>query len=386
METKTTYRPERAFAVQAKKAFRLLISGGGTGGHVFPAIAIADAIKALQPNTEFLFIGAQDRLEMERVPKAGYPIEGLWISGFQRKLSIQNLMFPFKLLSSLIKADRLVRTFKPDVVVGVGGYASGPTLDRAQRLGIPTLIQEQNSFPGVTNRLLAKKADRICVAYAGMERFFPAEKIQITGNPVRQDLLEPLPESHLAKQQLGLDSKKPLIVVVGGSLGARSMNEAMEASAMMLENRQDVEVIWQAGKLYLEEFQKTATAQLPNVQLKSFLEDMPGIFAAADVLVCRAGAITITEICTVGKAAVLVPSPNVAEDHQTKNANALVENGAAILVPDKEAPDRMIQEALQLLENKDVRKSIEQRAKAMSRPKAGIDIAEAILELGRQKN
>jgi len=382
VDTQTTYRPNSKKKVFSDSAFRLLISGGGTGGHVFPAIAIADAVKVLLPDTEVFFVGAKGRIEMERVPRAGYPIEGLWISGFQRKFRYQNLLFPFKLIASLWKADRLIRRFRPDVVVGVGGYASGPTLNRAQAQGIPTLIQEQNSFPGVTNRLLARKADKICVAYEGMGRFFREDKIVLTGNPVRQDLMETLPDRLSAKRKLGLDAEKPLIVLIGGSLGARSLNDAMAVSANLLKNRPDVQFIWQVGRLYEKEFQSSETARLENVSAVAFLEDMPTIYAASDVLICRAGALTLSEICLLGKAAILVPSPNVAEDHQTQNARALSDRDAAILVPDPEIKDRMVKVALDLLEDPQQIRRLEENAKAMGKPSAGEHIAHEILKLG----
>jgi UDP-N-acetylglucosamine--N-acetylmuramyl-(pentapeptide) pyrophosphoryl-undecaprenol N-acetylglucosamine transferase len=386
VESQTTYRSVRKEDKLSGTAFRLLISGGGTGGHVFPAIAIADEVKALLPEAELFFIGAEGRIEMERVPQAGYPIEGLWISGFQRKLSFQNLLFPFKLIASLWKADRLIRRFRPDVVVGVGGYASGPTLNRAQARGIPTLIQEQNSFPGVTNRLLARRADKICVAYEGMERFFQPDKIILTGNPVRKDLLENLPDPPTAKQKLGLDPDRPLVVLIGGSLGARSLNDAMAASAESLKNRPDVQFIWQVGRLYEKEFQNTETARLEHVRAVAFLEDMPAIYAAADILICRAGALTLSEICLLGKASILVPSPNVAEDHQTRNARALSNREAAILIPDPEIKDRMVKAALDLLSDPGQIAALEKNARAMGKPAAGQNIAMEILKLGGRRN
>lgn len=384
MNSSSTYQTKGPGKGADSRAFRLLISGGGTGGHVFPAIAIADAVRLVAPDTEVLFIGAKGRIEMERVPKAGYQIEGLWISGFQRKLTLKNLSFPFKLISSLFKANGLLQTFKPDVVVGVGGYASGPTLNRAQRNGIPTLIQEQNSFPGVTNRLLAKKADRICVAYEGMDRFFDAQKIRLTGNPVRQDLLRPLAGKEEAKASLGLPSDQPLVVIMGGSLGARSLNEAMVASHNLIASRADVSVVWQMGRLYEEEFGQTETTRLSNVKATTFLEDMPAIYAAADVLICRAGALTLSEICLLGQVAILVPSPNVAEDHQTKNAKALSENGAAILVPDSQAAADMIPTAFSLLQDAEKMESIARKAASLGKRNAGEEIANEILKLGSQ--
>lgn len=332
---------------------KVIISGGGTGGHVFPAIAIADAIKKQKPEAEILFVGAQGKIEMEKVPKAGYPIEGLWISGFQRRLTTKNLLFPFKLIGSLAKAWKIVSDFKPDVVVGVGGYASGPTLEVATRMGIPALVQEQNSFPGITNRLLAKKVNKICVAYDGMERYFPKEKIVETGNPVRQELFENLASKKAeAYRHFGLDENKKTIFVFGGSLGARTINQAMEANALYLaDNETNVQVLWQAGKLYIDEMSESDTAKLPNIQIRAFIDRMDLAYAMADVVIGRAGALTISELCFVGKPAILVPSPNVSEDHQTKNAMALVEKEAAILVKDVNAKKEMVVKALEILDD-----------------------------------
>ena len=292
---------------------KIIISGGGSGGHVFPAIAIANALKALQPDIELLFVGAKDKLEMEKVPKAGYPIEGLWISGFHRKLTLRNLLFPFKLISSLWKSWRILKRFQPDVVVGVGGFASGPVLEIASRMNIPTLIQEQNSFPGMTNRLLAKKVDKICVAYEQMERYFPKDKLLQTGNPVRQDIVKGEDQKAAAFTHFEMDASKPLIFLFGGSLGAKSMNEAVAASTEVLAAYPDVQLLWQAGSLYYERFKDSATAQLPNVKLQAFVDRMDLAYVMADVSICRAGAMTIAELAMVGMPAILVPSPNVAE-------------------------------------------------------------------------
>lgn len=362
---------------------KVVISGGGTGGHVFPAIAIADAIKKLAPEAEILFVGAKGKIEMERVPKAGYAIEGLWISGFQRKLTFQNLMFPIKLVSSLWKARRILKKFKPDVAVGVGGFASGPTLQMATRLGVPTLIQEQNSFPGVTNRILATKVDKICVAYDGMERFFPKGKILLTGNPVRQDLSEVATKRTAAFEFFNFDKHKKTIVVMGGSLGARTVNEAMEASFEALKSRPDVQVLWQAGKLYVEEFSTCDTAKLQNVLFTAFIERVDYAYAFADLVIGRAGALTISELCVVGRPSVLVPSPNVAEDHQTKNAMALVKKAAAVLVKDADAKADLIKTALQLLDNQEQLERLSANVKKLAKPNAKEEIAKAVLSLGR---
>lgn len=330
---------------------RIIISGGGTGGHIFPAIAIANALQTLDPNIEIRFVGALGKMEMERVPAAGYPIEGLWISGFQRRLTFQNALFPLKLLSSLLKARRILKQFKPHVAVGVGGYASGPTLEMATRLGIPTLIQEQNSYAGVTNRLLANKVDRVCVAYDNMERFFPKEKIVFTGNPIRQNITDIAGKREEALQHFGLSPDKKTVVIVGGSLGARTLNNAMEDSFDPIANHQDVQFLWQAGKLYHEEFAQKQVSQLPNVHLVQFIDRMDLAYAAADVILSRAGAATISELSLVKKPAILVPSPNVAEDHQTKNAQALVDKDAALLLPDARASADMVPMALELLQD-----------------------------------
>ena len=311
---------------------KIIISAGGTGGHIFPAIAVADEIKKQLPDTEILFVGALGKMEMERVPKAGYPIEGLWIAGFQRKLTLQNLLFPFKLLNSLWKARQIVQKFRPDVVVGFGGFASGPTLKMANQLGIPTLLQEQNSYAGVTNKLLAQKAQKICVAYDNMQQFFPAEKLILTGNPVRHDVWQ-LKEKEMAREHFGLQKDKKTIFIVGGSLGAKTLNLAMESNAELIEKQQDtIQIIWQCGKLYEADFQNGRAAQLPNVKMLTFIDRMDLAYSAADVVVARSGALTISELCLVGVPSIFIPSPNVAEDHQTKNAMAIVDKGGALLL------------------------------------------------------
>jgi len=360
---------------------RVLISGGGTGGHVFPAIAIADAVKVRYPEADILFVGAEDKIEMEKVPKAGYPIVGLWISGFHRQLTMRNLMFPVKLLSSLVRAWRIVSEFRPDVVVGVGGFASGPVLEVASRRGIPTLIQEQNSYAGVTNRLLGGKVDRICVAYEHMERYFPAEKLVLTGNPVRQDLLELRHSRQEAAAHFGMDPGRPILFVFGGSLGARSINEAMAANAALLAQHPEVQVLWQMGKLYHEQFSESKTAALPNVEARSFIDRMDLAYAMADVIISRAGALTVSELSLVGKAAILIPSPNVAEDHQTKNAMALVEKEAAVLLPDEQAEDRIIVEALELLQDDKRREALGRHIRTLAKAHAADNIAAEVLSL-----
>ena len=358
-----------------------MITGGGTGGHVFPAIAIADAIKKLRPETEFLFVGANGKMEMERVPQAGYPIVGLNIAGFQRRMSWRNLSFPFKLLSSVWKARRIVSEFKPDVVIGTGGYASGPVMSSAQRTKIPTLIQEQNSYAGVTNKILGKRAEKVCVAYDHMDAFFPADKLVFTGNPVRSDILKLDGKREEGLQYYGLDPDKKTIVVIGGSLGARTLNNALRDNAAFFEKYDGVQVLWQCGKFYEYEYSACETAKLPNVHIRAFIDRMDLLYATADVVVSRAGALSISELCLIGKPAVLVPSPNVAEDHQTKNALALVEKGAARLVRDAEAVERMLQEALLILESEALAFSLSESIRQLGRPNAAEAIALEAIKL-----
>ena len=309
--------------------YRIILSGGGTGGHIYPAIAIANELKSRFPEAEFLFVGAKDRMEMEKVPEAGYNIKGLWISGIQRKLTIKNLMFPFKLMNSLWNARKILQQFKPHVAIGTGGFASGPLLQMAVSNGIPSLIQEQNSYPGITNKLLSKKVQKICVAYDGLERFFPKEKIIKTGNPVRQDLLDIDSKIEEAKTYFNLTRGKKTLLVIGGSLGARRINELIKEELDYF-NTLNIQVIWQCGKLYYKTY-KTEGHEM-HVQLHKFIDRMDLAYAAADVIISRAGASSVSELCIVGKPVVFIPSPNVAEDHQTKNAMAVVNENAAVLV------------------------------------------------------
>lgn len=359
---------------------RVIISGGGTGGHVFPAIAIADEIRRIDPKADILFVGAKGKLEMEKVPKAGYPIEGLEIAGFHRKLTIRNLMFPVKLMKSMFKARSIVKEFKPDVAVGVGGYASGPVLKMAQVLGVPTLIQEQNSYAGVTNKLLAKKAERICVAYPGMERFFPADKILFTGNPVRTDIYDNDINTLGARKKLRLVQDKKTILIFGGSLGARSLNNAISAQLENLCNGA-YNIIWQVGKLYYNEFNIPSIVEKPNVTVLPFIEHMDLAYAAADLIVCRAGALTISEISLVKKAAILVPSPNVAENHQYENAMALVKNDAAVLVEDKVANESLVPTILKLIEDDERRKELSENIGEFGKPRAAEMIGKEVMRL-----
>ena len=315
------------------KNYKFILSGGGTGGHIYPAIAIADALKVKYPTAEFLFVGSQDRMEMEKVPAAGYKIEGLWIAGLQRKLTFANLMFPFKLISSLIKSARIIRKFKPDAVIGTGGFASGPLLEMATRSGKPTLIQEQNSFAGITNKLLAKKVDTICVAYENMQQFFPSEKIVITGNPVRQDLLDINSKRETGIAKYNLDASKKTLVVLGGSLGARAINKLIDNELQFILD-QNVQVLWQCGKIYYEEYKHHNASA--DVQVVPFIDTMDLAYASADIIISRAGAGSVSELALVGKPVIFIPSPNVAEDHQTKNAEAIVGKDAALLIKEKE--------------------------------------------------
>lgn len=364
---------------------RVIISGGGTGGHIFPAIAIADAIREKQPDAEILFVGAKGKMEMEKVPKAGYPIKGLWISGFHRQLTLRNLLFPIKLLSSLLGAWRIISRFKPDVVAGVGGFASGPLLEVACRRGFPTLIQEQNSYAGVTNRLLAKKVDKVCVAYQGMERFFPAEKIILAGNPVRKNLQENSAGRQEGAAHFGLDPQRPILLVFGGSLGARSVNQAMAANAALLKEHAEVQVLWQYGQLYEEQFSRCETALLPNVRAQPFIDRMDLAYAMADVIICRSGALTISELCFAGKPAIFIPSPNVAENHQMKNAMALVEAKAAWIIRDEDAREQIIAKALALLQDETERKQLSEHIRKLAMPDAAARIAEEVLKLALDK-
>ena len=316
-----------------KHSINILISGGGTGGHIYPAIAIANELKLRYPNAKFLFVGAKDKMEMEKVPQAGYEIKGLWISGIQRRLTIDNLSFPFKLISSLWNASKIIRKFKPDVAIGTGGFASGPTLIMANRKGIPTLIQEQNSFPGITNKLLSKKAHKICVAYDNLERFFPADKIVKTGNPVRQDLLSIHSKTAEGKLFFKLEKEQKTILVLGGSLGARKINQLVEANLEFFK-KQGVQVIWQCGKLYFEEYKKYN--EIEGVQVHQFVNRMDFAYAASDIIISRAGASSVSELCIVGKPVLFIPSPNVSEDHQTKNAKSIADKHGAILLKESE--------------------------------------------------
>jgi UDP-N-acetylglucosamine--N-acetylmuramyl-(pentapeptide) pyrophosphoryl-undecaprenol N-acetylglucosamine transferase len=349
---------------------------------VFPAIAIANALKARQPDIELLFVGAEDRMEMDKVPAAGYEIIGLWISGFQRSLSIRNLSFPFKLIHSMIKARNIVASFKPDVVVGVGGYASGPMLKAAAGKGVPTLIQEQNSFAGVTNRLLARKVDKVCVAYEGMDRFFPADKIMLTGNPVRKDILDLEGKREFGRSHFGLDEQLKTVLAVGGSLGARSINEGMKASLDLFSDN-GLQVIWQTGDGYYQEAkQKAADARYQdNIKVFDFISHMDYAYAVADVIISRAGAIAVSELCTVGKPVILVPSPYVAEDHQTKNAMALLDKNAVLMVRDSDTVNDLGEAAITLVKDAERSAQLSEQILKLARVDAADVIAGEIVKM-----
>jgi UDP-N-acetylglucosamine--N-acetylmuramyl-(pentapeptide) pyrophosphoryl-undecaprenol N-acetylglucosamine transferase len=357
------------------KTYKIILSGGGTGGHIYPAVAIANELKSRFPNAEFLFVGAKDRMEMEKVPQAGYAIKGLWISGLQRSLSAKNLMFPFKLISSLYNAYKIINQFKPNVAIGTGGFASGPLLQMANIKGVPTLIQEQNSFPGITNKLLSKKADKICVAYSGLERFFPKDKIQLTGNPVRQDLLDITSKRDEALKFFSLKKDMKTLLVLGGSLGAKAINELIEKELEYFKTN-NIQVIWQCGKLYESRFE--AYSKVENVQVHTFLNRMDLAYAAADIIISRAGASSVSELCIVGKPVVFVPSPYVAEDHQTKNAEAISTKNAAILIPQKELDSQFQVQFSELINSEEKQNKLSQNIKALALVNATKDIADQV--------
>lgn len=356
---------------------RFIISGGGTGGHIYPAVAIANELKIRFPEAKFLFVGAQDKMEMQKVPQAGYEIKGLWIAGLQRKLTFQNALFPIKLASSLLKSFFIIKSFKPDVVIGTGGFASGAVLKVASILGIPTVIQEQNSYPGITNKLLAKKANAICVAYENLERFFPKDKMILTGNPVRQDLLVHADKSE-ANAYFKLDESKKTIVILGGSLGARRINQLIEKELDFLQN-QNCQIFWQCGKLYFEEYNKYNDNK--NVQVVAFIDRMDLVYAAADVIISRSGASSVSELCIVGKPTIFIPSPNVAEDHQTKNAKAIVDKKGAILLKENELNEKFETTFSDVISNENLQIELSQNIKKLAKPNATKDIVEEIVKL-----
>jgi len=359
------------------KPYKFIISGGGTGGHIYPAVAIANELKIRYPDADFLFVGAKDRMEMEKIPQAGYKIEGLWISGLQRSLSLKNLMFPFKLISSLMRSRSIIKKFKPDAAVGTGGYASAPLLRVASNKGIPCLIQEQNSHAGITNKWLSSKAQSICVAYEGMEKFFPSEKIQLTGNPVRQDLLQIESKRNEALEFFNLDTDKKTLLVLGGSLGARRINQLIDSSLSFFADN-NLQVIWQCGKIY-EETYKGRSSGL--VQVHTFLNRMDLAYAAADIIISRSGALSVSELCLVGKPVLFIPSPNVSEDHQTKNALAISEKNAALLLKEDDLEARFEEEFLALLNSVEKQKTLSENIKKLAKPNATKEIVEELEKL-----
>ncbi len=375
------------------KAPRIIISGGGTGGHIFPAVSIANAIRELCPEAEILFVGAEGRMEMQRVPDAGYRIIGLPVAGFDRQHLWRNFSVILKLLRSQWKARKIIKEFRPQVVVGVGGYASGPTLKTAGMMGIPTLIQEQNSYAGVTNKLLAQKADRICVAYEGMEKFFPSEKILLTGNPVRQSLLDNQITRETAASAFGFNPNLKTVLVLGGSLGARTINQTLAAGLALMKAHPEVQFIWQTGKIYIDQEKAAITAftgeavrnarvgSIPNLYVTDFIKNMNNAYTLADLVISRAGAGSISEFCLLGKPVILVPSPNVAEDHQTKNALALVNKDAALYVKDAEAQEKLLDTALETVADDELLKQLSVNIAKLALPDSARIIAEEVLKL-----
>ncbi len=362
---------------------KVIVSGGGTGGHVFPAIAIANAIKAERPDTEILFVGAKGRMEMDKVPAAGYRIEGLNVIGLNRKQWWKNLVLPFKLCSSLLHVRKVIKQFAPDVVVGVGGYASGPTLYVAGLMGIPYLIQEQNSFPGLTNRMLAKRARKICVDYEDMEQFFPKERILMTGNPIRQDIVDLGGKRDVAFSHFGLNPDKPVLLVIGGSLGARSINRAMLNSVDEIL-ASGCQILWQTGGLYYEQVKAMLAEEKPGLLVVDFIKNMDLAYAMADVVVSRAGAISISELCVVGKPVILVPSPNVAEDHQTKNALALSARNAAVLLPDDKIYGELGKTVVELMHNERRKELMSENISRMGKTTSAQDIAKWVFRIAEE--
>lgn len=356
---------------------KFILSGGGTGGHIYPAIAIANELKSRFPNAEFLFVGAKDKMEMQKVPQAGYKIEGLWIAGLQRKLTLQNAMFPFKLMASLWKSRTIIKNFKPNVVIGTGGFASGPLLQMANMLNIPTVIQEQNSYPGITNKLLSKKANKICVAYENLDRFFPKEKMILTGNPVRQDLIDIENKKAEAIHYFNLDPNKKTLLILGGSLGARRVNQLIEKELNNLKTL-NVQVIWQCGKLYFDEYKKHKS---DTIQVVAFIDRMDLVYAAADIVISRAGASSVSELCIVGKPVIFIPSPNVAEDHQTKNAKSVVEKKGAIMLKEPELDSQFSIVFEALLKDIGKQEQLSKNIKQLALPNATKQIVDEIVKL-----
>jgi UDP-N-acetylglucosamine--N-acetylmuramyl-(pentapeptide) pyrophosphoryl-undecaprenol N-acetylglucosamine transferase len=380
-EIKETNQKYLRQPAEAGRALRIIISGGGTGGHIFPAISIANALKNIDPTTEILFVGANGRMEMEKVPAAGYKIIGLDIQGIQRGSIVKNLMFPIKLAKSVLKAIKIIKDFKPDAAVGVGGYASGPLLYAASLKNIPYLIQEQNSYAGITNKWLGKHAQKICVAFDGMEKFFPAGKIIKTGNPIRKDAVNIAGKHMQALELYHLSHFKKTILITGGSLGARTLNNSIMNGIDKLLAA-DIQVIWQTGKFYYKSIiEKLGENYHPDLQIREFLTRMDLAYAAADIIISRAGAGTIAELCAIKKPVILVPSPNVAEDHQTKNALALVNENAAVFVADRDAEAKLVDRALELLEDRDLQKKLSNNIGNMAMPNADEVIAKELIQI-----
>ncbi len=367
---------------------RAIFSAGGTGGHIFPALSVADALKKSHPDVEILFVGALGRMEMERVPANGYKIIGLPIAGFQRQLSLKNLwlnvQLPFKIVSSLLKVRGIIKDFKPDVAVGFGGFASGPTLRAAASANIPTVLQEQNSYAGVTNKILAEKAKKICVAYPDMEKYFSEEKIIFTGNPVRAEIKEKNGSKDvLAYLHFGLDATKKTIAILGGSLGARTLNNIMSENFEFWKSHPDIQVIWQCGKFHFDNYKNCETAQLPNVKIMPFVQQMNFLYSCTDAIITRSGALTVSELCIVGIPTIFVPSPNVAEDHQTKNALALVNKNAALFISDASAPKEAPENIVDLLYNENLCAQLKKNMQLLAKPNAATEIADIIEKIAR---
>jgi UDP-N-acetylglucosamine--N-acetylmuramyl-(pentapeptide) pyrophosphoryl-undecaprenol N-acetylglucosamine transferase len=366
------------------KQFRVIISGGGTGGHIFPALAIAKALEKKVSNIEILFVGATGKMEMSKIPAEGYKIKGLWISGLQRRITIKNLYFPFKVISSLLKARRIIKKFKPDIAIGTGGYASGPLLYVAAKKNIPTLVQEQNSYPGITNKVLSKVVDKVCVAYDNMEQFFPKNKIIFTGNPIRQDVLEFASKKQLGISHFNLEENKKTVLVIGGSLGARTINEAIDENiSFFVEN--NLNLIWQTGISYQKKAEKSVKEKaVKGINAYTFIKEMDKAYGAADIIISRAGAIAISELCCIAKPTILIPSPNVSEDHQTKNAQAVVNKKAALLVKDNEADSKLVNCLRELIEDARLQDELAKNIKNLAVMDAADKIANEALILSKK--
>tara|TARA_B110001454_G_scaffold24579_1_gene24139 strand:+ start:522 stop:1625 length:1104 start_codon:yes stop_codon:yes gene_type:complete len=366
------------------KQFRVIISGGGTGGHIFPALAIAKALEKKVSNIEILFVGASGKMEMSKIPAEGYKIKGLWISGLQRRITIKNLLFPFKVISSLLKARRIIKKFKPDIAIGTGGYASGPLLYVAAKKNIPTLVQEQNSYPGITNKVLSKVVDKVCVAYDNMEQFFPKNKIIFTGNPIRQDVLEFASKKQLGISHFNLEENKKTVLVIGGSLGARTINEAIDENiSFFVEN--NLNLIWQTGISYQKKAEKSVKEKaVKGINAYTFIKEMDKAYGAADIIISRAGAIAISELCCIAKPTILIPSPNVSEDHQTKNAQAVVNKKAALLVKDNEAGSKLVNCLRELYDDTVMQKELIRNIKNLAVMDAADKIANEALILSKK--